>query len=57
MTDTSNPVRVSVLMPTFNRGGMLEESLESVLNQTLAPHQVVVIDDGSTDDTADRIKK
>jgi GT2 family glycosyltransferase len=57
MSDTSNPARVSVLMPTFNRGGMLEESLDSVLNQTLTPHQVIVIDDGSTDETEERIKK
>ena len=57
MSDTSNQARVSVLISTFNRGDMLEESLDSVLNQTLAPHQVIVIDDGSTDDTAERIKK
>jgi hypothetical protein len=44
--------RVSVLISTYNRGPLLGECLESVLGQTLAPHQVIVIDDGSTDDTA-----
>lgn len=51
MTDMMPPARVSVLISTYNRGALLGESLESVLRQTLAPHQVIVIDDGSTDDT------
>ena len=49
--------RVSVLMPTFNRGGMLSEALDSVLGQSIPPHQVVVIDDGSTDDTSERVAR
>ena len=48
---------VSVLIPTFNRGEMLLEALESVLGQSVAPHQVVVIDDGSTDGTAERLTR
>lgn len=51
MTDTMPAARVSVLISTYNRGSLLGESLESVLGQTVAPHQVIVIDDGSTDDT------
>ncbi len=43
--------RVSVVIPTFNRAQYVAESIESVLNQTLAPSQVVVINDGSTDNT------
>ncbi|MFB3921512.1 MAG: glycosyltransferase [Terriglobia bacterium] len=42
---------VSVLIPTYNRARYLRESLESVLGQTVAPAQVIVINDGSTDDT------
>jgi hypothetical protein len=49
--------RVSVLMPTFNRGEMLSEALDSVLGQSIPPHQVVVIDDGSTDDTSERVAR
>ena len=48
---------VSVLIPTFNRGEMLLEALESVLGQSVAPHQVVVIDDGSTDGTSERVMR
>lgn len=49
--------RVSVLISTYNRAAMLEESLASVLDQTVAPCQVIVIDDGSTDDTAQRVAR
>jgi glycosyltransferase involved in cell wall biosynthesis len=43
---------VSVLIPTFNRASFLPETLASVMNQTLAPQEVILIDDGSTDDTS-----
>ncbi|HJZ55192.1 MAG TPA: glycosyltransferase family A protein [Gemmataceae bacterium] len=43
--------RASVVIPAYNCGGFLAESVESALRQTLPPHEVIVIDDGSTDDT------
>jgi glycosyltransferase involved in cell wall biosynthesis len=43
--------RVSVIIPAFNCGQFLAETLESALSQTLAAHEVIVVDDGSTDDT------
>jgi glycosyltransferase involved in cell wall biosynthesis len=42
---------VSVLVPTFNRSAYLREALESILSQSTPPEQIVVIDDGSADDT------
>jgi len=48
--------RVSVLVATYNRASLLPESLESVLAQTVPPHQVIVINDGSTDDTRAAVK-
>jgi GT2 family glycosyltransferase len=42
---------VSAIVPTYNRSGMLRECLDSVLGQTRAPQEVIVVNDGSTDDT------
>jgi glycosyltransferase involved in cell wall biosynthesis len=43
--------KVSVLLPTYNRARFIAEALESIFAQTLAPSQVIVINDGSTDNT------
>lgn len=43
---------VSVVIPTWNRCDLATACLESVARQTYVPHEVLVVDDGSTDDTA-----
>jgi glycosyltransferase involved in cell wall biosynthesis len=48
---TAAPV-VSVVIPTLNAEAFLAEALESVLGQTYEPVEVIVVDGGSTDDTA-----
>jgi len=42
---------VSVIIPTYNRSHLVKEAIESVLQQTYTDFEVLVIDDGSTDDT------
>lgn len=44
---------VTVIVPTFNRAEYLPDALESLLNQTLLPKEVIVVNDGSTDRTAE----
>ena len=43
---------VTTIIPVFNRAGLLRESIESVLAQTHDQIEIVIVDDGSTDDTA-----
>lgn len=51
------PELVSVLIPTYNYGHFLGQAIESALAQTLKPCEIVVADDGSTDDTARVVAK
>jgi glycosyltransferase involved in cell wall biosynthesis len=43
--------KVSVIVPTYNRASMLKEAIQSVLDQTYADYEIIVLDDGSTDNT------
>jgi len=45
--------RVSVIIPTYNHARFLSQAIESALGQTQQPAEVIVVDDGSRDQTAD----
>jgi glycosyltransferase involved in cell wall biosynthesis len=48
---------VSIIIPTYNRSSLLLEAVGSVLQQTFKDFELIVVDDGSTDGTAEALKK
>tara|TARA_B100000963_G_scaffold289235_1_gene258685 strand:- start:192 stop:1028 length:837 start_codon:yes stop_codon:yes gene_type:complete len=50
-------IDISVVIPTYNRSKLLCRSIRSVLNQTFQPKEIIVVDNGSNDNTRDMISK
>ena len=51
MTATTVSGLVSTIIPVHNRAGLLREAVASVLAQSYRPIEIIIVDDGSTDDT------
>ena len=45
--------KISVIVPTYNRGHLVGPCIESILNQTTDDFEAVIVSDGSTDNTKD----
>ena len=48
---------VTVIIPTFNRKHLIGATIDNILRQTLTPHEIIVVDDHSTDGTLDWLKQ
>ncbi|MDD2465991.1 MAG: glycosyltransferase family 2 protein [Desulfobulbus sp.] len=51
-----NSNSISVIIPTFNRAKIIHEAIDSVLLQTYKPIEIIVIDDGSSDETKEALE-
>ena len=49
--------KVSVVIPTLNRKNLLKKAIESVSKQTFSPHEIIVVDNGSSDGTLEMVNK
>jgi glycosyltransferase involved in cell wall biosynthesis len=54
---SSEQIHFSVIIPTYNRKEVLKRAIDSVLAQTFSGFEVIVVDDGSQDDTGDLLKE
>ena len=54
--DSARGPRISVVIPNYNHGQLIEEALAAVWRQSRLPFEVVVVDDGSTDDSVARLQ-
>ena len=49
-------MKISVIIPTYNRFNSIGRALDSILDQTYKPHEIIIVDDGSTDGTRELIR-
>lgn len=52
----NSPYRISAIIPTHNRGAWLAEAIESIFKQSYPVSEQIVVDDGSTDGTAELVR-
>ena len=44
-------MRFSIIIPTYNRSSLIKEVIDSACNQSFRDYEIIVVNDGSTDDT------
>lgn len=48
---------ISIIVPTFNSKQYINQAIQSILNQSYKNYEIIVVDDGSTDNTYEELKK
>lgn len=54
---TLYPIKLSLVIPTFNRADLIDQTLQSISYQTVRPFEVIVVDNASTDDTSSIVER
>ena len=57
MANASDNCDISVVIPLYNKAAEIERTLRSVLSQSLLPREIIVVDDGSTDGSAEIVER
>jgi glycosyltransferase involved in cell wall biosynthesis len=57
MVEARNNPNVSIIVPTYNRAHLIGRAIQSVLNQTYQDFELIVVDDGSADNTEEVVKE
>lgn len=55
--ENNSAISISVMMPVFNAGSYLDESIRSILNQSYEKFELIIVDDASTDNSLEIIRK
>ncbi|MEB7584250.1 glycosyltransferase family 2 protein [Serratia rubidaea] len=54
---TNNLVKISVVIPVYNVKNYVQEAVDSILAQTVAPYEIIIVDDGSTDGSGELLEE
>ena len=52
----TNNIKISVVIPLYNKERAVVDTIQSVLNQTIAPCEIIIVDDGSTDNSLNVVR-